>query len=75
MSEESSGGGCGCGGILALIAFIFFVYACIWGLPIGGKVWNIDLFPPAIRDVSKQPVLVVEPDKIKLIEEDQIISE
>ena len=47
MSDEnSSGGGCGCVG---LIVFILVMWALFFGLPINGKTLDIDIFPPAIN--------------------------
>jgi len=65
MAESSSsggnGGGCGCGGCVMLVIFFFMVVAMWYGLPIGDKKWNIDLFPPRIWDMNAGPV---ESDKV-----------
>ena len=67
--SKSSSGGCGCGGLLVLVVFIFFVYAWIWGVPIGDKVWNIDIFPPAIHETSSNPVINLVPEPVPFSEE------
>lgn len=49
MSEnkiEVSGGGCGC---VSIVVFILLFWSIFFGLPIGDKVYNVDIFPPAIR--------------------------
>lgn len=47
MSDDtSSGGGCGCVG---LILFILVMWALLFGLPINNKTLDIDIFPPAIK--------------------------
>ena len=55
MSENnsSSGGGCGCGGCISIVLFILLFWAIWYGLPIGNKTWNIDIFPPRIWDMSE----------------------
>lgn len=52
-SDSGSSGGCGCGGCVMLIVFIFLVTAIGWGVPIGDKKWNIDIFPPRIWNMNK----------------------
>lgn len=49
MSEQASGGGCGCGSIL----FSILMLLALWfGLPTPWGKLNIDLFPPQIRMVK-----------------------
>jgi hypothetical protein len=60
MSESSSssggGGGCGCGGCVMLILFILLMWSIWFGLPVGDKTWNIDIFPPRIWEMKEMPV-------------------
>jgi len=44
---NSSGGGCG--GCVGVVLFILMVWALFFGLPVNDKVFEIDIFPPAIR--------------------------
>jgi len=46
-SESGSGGGCGC---VSFIATILTLWALWFGLPTPWGVFNIDIFPPAIRN-------------------------
>jgi len=66
MSEENgsgSGGSCGCGGCVGVIIFILIFWAIWYGLPIGDKTWNIDIFPPRIWEMNAEPAKAVEPIK------------
>jgi len=57
MSDEESG--CGCGGCVSLIIFILLFWAVFFGLAVGGKTWNIDIFPPRIwemKNPAKTPI-------------------
>ena len=57
MSEDSTGGrggGCSCGGCIMLIVFFFMVVAIGWGLPIGKRKWNVDIWPPRIWDMNEE---------------------
>ena len=59
-SNSSSGGGggcgCGCGGCVMLILFVLLFWSIWFGLPIGDKTWNIDLFPPRIWEMKEIPI-------------------
>ena len=58
MSESNSGnggGGCGCGGCVGIIIFILLFWALWFGLPVGDKTWNIDIFPPRIWEQKDMP--------------------
>lgn len=48
-SESSDGGGCGC---LTIVIGILVFWALFFGVPVGDKKWNIDIFPPRIWDMS-----------------------
>lgn len=85
MLKENNG--CGCGGCLMLIGFIFIVYSIIYsiiyGVEIGDKKWNIDLFPPRIWDMNKAQVVkenkpvsksVLESSKVQKSEQIEKIS-
>jgi len=53
MSKDSnSGGSCGCG-CVGIIIFILVLWALFFGLPIGDKIYNIDIIPPQIRVIDK----------------------
>ena len=41
-----TGGGCGC---VTLVIAILLFWSIFFGLPVGDKKYNIDIFPPAIR--------------------------
>jgi len=45
MSDNSSGGGCGC---VSLVLFILLIWLLFFGLPINGVKWYLDIFPPKI---------------------------
>ena len=52
IMSNNNGGircGCGCGGI---ILTILMLWALCFGLPIGDKTYNIDIFPPQIRVID-----------------------
>jgi hypothetical protein len=49
--NESSDGGDGCG-CVSLIITILVLTALWFGLPVGEKKWNIDIFPPRIWDMN-----------------------
>jgi len=49
MSDEGSGGGCSCVGI---VLFILVFWAMFIGLPIGKNRYNIDIFPPRIWEMN-----------------------
>ena len=52
MSDNSSNGnGCGCASV---IISILLIWALWFGLPTPWGTFNIDLFPPGIRDVSNE---------------------
>lgn len=53
MSKNSSGGGCGCA---SMILSILALWALWFGLPTPWGVFNVDLFPPAIRQLSTRSV-------------------
>jgi hypothetical protein len=59
-SSSSSGGGCGCGGCVMLIVFILLMWSVWFGLPVGDKTWNIDIFPPRIWEMQEMPEVPVE---------------
>jgi len=74
MSEQNQGhnASCGCGGCVSIILFILLFQALWFGLTIGDKKWNIDIFPPKIWEVKEaeeaeeaeevsEPVKPVEP--------------
>jgi len=81
MSDDNSGdsGGCGCGGCVMLVIFIFMVAAIGFGVPIGVSKWNIDIFPPRIWDMNdpaqnpelpqEKPEVVEEVEKVEEVEE------
>jgi hypothetical protein len=49
--------GCGCGGCVSFIFFLFILWAIFFGLPIGDRTWNIDIFPPKIWDMRQNAVV------------------
>ena len=44
-----------CWGCITFIVGVLLIWALVAGLPINGKVWHIDLFPPAVysRDANQ----------------------
>jgi len=46
---NGASGGCGCVGI---VLFILIFWSMFFGLPVGDKKWNIDIFPPQIWDMN-----------------------
>ncbi len=48
MSDNNSSGGCGCS-CVGIIITILVIWALCFGLPIGDKTYNIDIFPPKIN--------------------------
>jgi len=53
-SDGNSSVSLGCGGCLGIILFILVLWALWFGLPIGDKKWNIDIFPPRIWEMNSQ---------------------
>ncbi len=51
MSDDSNGGGGGCG-CASIVIFILVMWSLFFGLPIGDKTYNIDIFPPQIRVID-----------------------
>ena len=49
MSDDSDSGGCGC---VSIIVTILVLWALWFGLPTPWGVFNIDIFPPAIRQMD-----------------------
>jgi len=49
MSDNSSGGGGGGCGCISAVLFMLMIWALWFGLPVNGKSFEIDIFPPAIR--------------------------
>lgn len=55
MAEDSvrrGGGGCGCGCIVPIITTILVLWSLWFGLPTPWGTFNIDLFPPQIRETG-----------------------
>ena len=50
-SNDGDSGGCGCG-CVSWIVFILVIWALWFGLPVGRRKWNIDVFPPRIWDMN-----------------------
>lgn len=48
-SSSSSSGGCGCGGV---IISILLLWALWFGLKTPWGTYNIDIFPPQVRQVA-----------------------
>ena len=65
MSEDkqvvvNNGQTCGCcSGCIVIVIFILMFWALVFGLPINGKILNIDIFPPAIN-YKAAPIVEVE---------------
>ena len=56
MSENGSGGsGCGCWGLIGLVAFLFVAWAIWASVPTPWGTVELDIFPPAMRITTPTP--------------------
>jgi hypothetical protein len=53
MSDSGKKKGCGCG-CVSTVALFLLVWWIAVGIPVDGRKWNLDLFPPRIWDVNQE---------------------
>ena len=62
MADDAIETGCGCLGcivqlfvcLVPLTGFVLVITALFFGLPVGDKKWNIDIFPPRVWDMNAE---------------------